>query len=197
MAEPSLTDWTTAISTAITGIFAAVAATVSIAAYRRDTRKGLPIVETHIARFGTAPFGRFIEASVNITNRLDETLTIDAIIIREPKGATLSEGTIGLGAVGYGGLPEPAAGTSNQINPMRKIRPAGAYSVRKGATEPTVAYSLPLYVALPDKWSGGRLTFCVFVSSKAETIRHKRIVTKSEIMADTAQKTAAIANKTG
>ncbi len=197
MSEPTWTDWVTAVSTAATGLFVAVGAWATIASSRRDSRRLLPVVEvSNIGGGGDIDFGSFLTVQFRITNRIDETLIVEKIVIEAPRNSRISRGEnrrVASGAY----QTVPAKGETNFLLSPITVNETGAYSNGLGLTQRLDRRTLDAYVVPPKGWSSGTLKFGVFVSSKADTIRHKRIVVTSAARLLSAQKNAAAASKTG
>jgi hypothetical protein len=181
MAEhPSITDWITAAATTATAFAAAIAGFIAWLAFQRDLKNQLPIIE---------PSFLFEEPywvlNLIICNRTPETIVITSTRIRQPKKSLIARPM--LTADGIEIKP-----TSNRINLNFEI---GRFRVVAIPGEPTFnANNLDLYLVLPSGWESGTLIVDLRISSKALTLRDKRMVIKRFISAPTTIKTAPISN---
>jgi hypothetical protein len=172
----SLSDWITAVATAATALFAAITGLAAWLAYRRQARHDFPVVELEFENIGP-----HIRLQFTILNRLDETLIIHKCWVKKPKGATVSTGVIS-----SNGALVPSKGNASHLQLDYKVPRSGAY--RSGPLgEGFVAADIltfPIFVSLPDKWQSSVLIIQLLISSRASTIRDKRIAIKRIIAAD-------------
>jgi hypothetical protein len=92
--SPSLADWITASSTAVTAVATAVAGFIAWLAFRRDARSSPPIVETNI-KWADKKLERYIEFRPLIRNQLYETITLDSVKILRPRAARVAKPILG------------------------------------------------------------------------------------------------------
>ena len=103
--------------------------------------------------------------TLRVINRLDEALIVDRITIRKPKRALLRHWETALADL-------PAAAT---------LRPAGRASAvfqigRRNASATFGGGEIVIYVIPPAGWSSGMIRLDLRISSKAATLRDRRIV---------------------
>ena len=191
MSAPSSTDWITAISTAATGFFAAIAAWATFSAFRRESRRILPVVELNQSGGGgDIEFGDFLTMHLKIANRLDETLEIEKIIVKKPRHSRISSGI-----VGQDGILHASVGATNIIFNPTIISESGSYNEIYGLTQRADRSHIEIYIVPPKDWRSGSVRIDVVVSSRAKTIWRKRIVVMSEAKLLTPQKKQATATK--
>lgn len=121
----SLTDWITAISTAITAIAAAVAGAIAWRALIKDARRSLPIVEADM-KWVTAGSVSCVELKVTIRNPLFETMTWDSLQIEQPRRSVFASARFE-NRTNYAGqetLVELTRGTSNNAAINAEVDPA-------------------------------------------------------------------------
>jgi hypothetical protein len=189
MPEPSWTDRVTAVATAVTAFFAAIAAVATVVALYREAKRSLPVIE-----LTTAELGALLKLHLKITNRLDETLVIDKISVTKPRDARLSQGKRPPPPT-YSNTREPEVGETNFVLSPAIVYETGSISTMMGLPERIDRSVLDLYFSPPENWRGGSLRLDIFVSSRADTIRNKRIVVKKEVKLASAQKSDANINK--
>jgi hypothetical protein len=183
--HPSVTDWITAAATGTTAIAATIAGFVAWLAFRRDSRNQLPIIE---ADFGFEWPYRVL--NLIIRNRLPETIVVTSAIIRRPKGSLISKPEWS----SKGGI-EIKQPTSNRVDLDFDVAPFGAATVGiPGAPMYADAQRCDLYLLLPIDWTSGIVVIDLRISSRALTLRNKRMVIKRFTTAPPARKTAASAN---
>ncbi len=176
MPNPSWTDWVTAISTAATVIASGAAGIVALLAYRRDIRSVLPIVEVDLNWIeGDAADGVFLKIDLKIVNRLDETLVLNNAAVVRPKRANLAQEDRTTARGGYQQrIPSKLRATHVRLN--WQIQASGAYTTILGPPSRTDLVREPIYIFPPADWPGGIVRVDIWASSKALTIRDKRIV---------------------
>jgi hypothetical protein len=166
--HPSIADWITATSTALTAIAAGVAGFIAWLAFRRDTLNRLPIIETDI-EFES----QYRVLNLTITNRLPETIVVTSAIVRKPKGSLISA-AFRFGQHGYVEVMPP---NSNEANLKVEVEAAGSsIQAIPGMGVVGDVKKLPLYILPPKGWMSGDLVVDLSISSKARTLRDKRIV---------------------
>lgn len=193
----SLTDWITAVSTAITAIAAAIAGAIAWRALIKDTRRSLPIVEADM-KWVMVGSASCVELKVTIRNPLFETITWDSLQIERPRRSVFAKARFA-NLTGYSGqetLVELTRGTLNNATINAELDPAG--TIRSGPTgrdHKTDMLERTIYLWPPETWDGGIVKVAFRLSGKALTIRDKRIARKSRISARPAKQTDANANK--
>lgn len=164
-------DWITAWATAITAILTGTGGLAAWLALRREQLREMPIVERTVHWDD----GHLI-LKLTITNRLPETLILDSVEITRPRGTTISDST-GPGDKAWSpGPPVPGVGP---VLPCRfSINRAGSEGSQHSVGD--IGYR-GFSVWPPTGWSSGHLKIVLRVSSKAETIRNKRMVIKHRV----------------
>lgn len=174
-----LSDWITAAATAATALFAAITGWAAMQAYRREVKPDFPVVELDSKWSIEGEIGPHIIIRFTILNRLDETLVVQECTIEKPKMVAISDGIIS-----SGGMLVPSRGVGQRIRLN--------YNVHRSET-----FSFALFLSPPEDWHHGEIVAQFLISSKASTIRNKRIVTRSIIPAATHMQTDAKAIKYG
>jgi len=178
MAQPSWTDYVTAIATAATALFAGLSGIAALIVLRRESRRLLPVIEPDFRWADEKDVGPHIRTLILITNRLDETLVIDSVKLARPAGGTLSPGC----PTGYGGDTKAGRGHSPRLSLGRQIRPRGEPdSIGRDSSGDWA--QLMLYAFPPPQWSAGKVRLEIRISSKALTIRNRRIVIQRTVPA--------------
>jgi hypothetical protein len=90
MSEPSTADWITAVSTALTAVAAFAGGAIAWIGLRRDRHAFFPIIEADIKWAKPSGQSRYLILDLIIRNQLYETLTLDTIRVRKPKGSLIS-----------------------------------------------------------------------------------------------------------
>jgi hypothetical protein len=192
-----LTDWVTAAATAITALLVGFSGFVAWLAYRRDKRRDLPVIEPCAIWEDDKGLGHYLHLRLIITNRLDETVILNTVSVRRPRGALVSAGM--RVNTGYsGGTLAATRGSSDTVVLGETISSAGSaflgamdgHSIRIDTAE------LSLYIFPPSTWLSGEVLIILRVSSKALTIRDKRMVIKSRVPAATVKRTDEAASNT-
>jgi hypothetical protein len=180
----------------LTALVAIVGVWFAVAASRRDARRLLPLVEPYLSGSGhDSTFGDFLKIKLWVVNRLDETLIVEKILIKSPPKSRISMGDCDIGGGRYQGEAAPKLGETNFVLPNAIVHEKGAISNIAPSPSPGDRQGIEFYLVTPVGWKSGVLCFEVFVSSKAETIRNKRVVVKYDVKAATATKTDATASK--
>lgn len=148
-------------------------------AYRREVKHDFPVVESDSKWSMEGEIGPHIIIRFTILNRLDETLVIQECTIKKPRRATISNGIIS-----SSGMLVPSRGIGQRI--------ILNYNVYRSQ-----AFSFALFLSPPEDWRPGEIVARFLISSKASTIRSKRIVTRSVIAAAPHMQTDAKASKYG
>jgi hypothetical protein len=193
MTQSDLANWITAISTAVTAVFAALAWRVGIQNDRRDRKRDLPVVELSVLSYRHTEFCDYAAMGLTVTNRLDETLFVEKVSIKAPKGGLISTGEYVVESDGSAYLAPPLTPqktTSDSILVNTEISPRGETS-QSGDGERFDQLDYRLFVAPPPGWRSGTIEIETLISSRAGTIRRKRIVTKCDITFPEQQKSAA------
>lgn len=174
-----LTDWITAISTAITGIMAGSGTFFGYLAFAEAKKNKLPIIEIYLSKAKSEADGFDIKCRVSIRNRLDENLTVQVIRAIHPKEALFAlpeynsvdrNGHRQFGAVLPGHF-------SKQPN-IDKITIKRAFSTGmdiRGNAEPTDIEWIDFYIKFPDQTPFDGLVEVEFLVSSTTTYRNKRM----------------------
>ena len=187
-----LTDWITAVSTFGTMLVAGIAAWASLAMYWRAVSREMPIIEPDFTWKVDPQLGRCIHATLKIVNRLDETLTIISAAVAKPRAASVSMGEYRTDRSGYQSH-FPTASSKRDIPLGWDVQPRGAFSQHFGARDIT---RRDLYIFPPESWRGGIVRITLTASTKALTIRDRRITIKRRLHAMTNNEKADNASKT-
>lgn len=193
-------NWITAISTAATAIAAAVAGFIAWQALRRDIVRSLPIVETNLKWISVGD-ATCLALEIIIRNQLLETISLDTLRIDSPRGSVFG-GAKFVNLTGYAGqetLAELTRGATNAVTINQQIDPVGTLRTIASGFPPQKAdtWERTLYLWPPEAWDGGIVKVTFRISSKALTIRDKRIARKSRISARPIKQTEAKASKAG
>jgi hypothetical protein len=192
--EGSLPDWITATATGITAVAAGFAAFVAWLAFRRDARASLPVVEADL-EWDIDGASSFVLVTLTIRNRLEETITLDSARVKRPDG-TLISNKIVLGNDGRGIAVK--RGDAPFIKIEREIQPLGSPTESYfQIIQRTDVFQTELFLSPPNDWDGGWIRIDLRISSKALTIRDKRMVIKRRISPKPAKQTEAKANNHG
>lgn len=183
MAQNELANWITAASTALTAILTGTGGLAAWLVLRRDKLRELPVMERSIHAVDD-----HLLLALTVRNRLDETIKLDRIELRQPKDATISPPYSSIaGAAPYGGPGPAVRGNERFLLPR--------YSVAAHGTRPSqhstgdVAYWKFAIWPSPS-WEGGKIVIVLRISSMAETIRNRRIVIKNNVPAATVRQIA-------
>jgi hypothetical protein len=187
-----VSDWITAVATALTALFAAVTGWAAMQAYRRQVKHDLPVIECDCQWSTEGDIGPHIQVRFVILNRLDETLVIHKCGVKKPKGATISEGIIS-----GKGRAVPSKGITSIIKLDHKVFRSGTRFTGPPGSDLIASDLLPFVIFLspPEGWDQGEIVMRLFISSKASTIRDKRITVKAMIPAATQMHSDANASK--
>jgi len=171
---PSITDWLTTIATGVTAFAAGLGGLFAWRAYRRDTRHQLPIVELEFRDSSGNKLLRLL-----IRNRLPETIDVGTISIRAPRGATLHR--------------DISEKPSQTLSLDQDVGPYGStvdpiYSPPDRGLISADTKRIDLYVNFPLGWKSGNVAIDLLISSRALTLRDKRIVIKRFTTAPKAMK---------
>lgn len=183
MATPTWTDWVTAISTATTAMIAGLAVWFGLL---RDKRARLPVVE-HDAEWRSLGGEDYICFHVTVRNRLYEMINIRFARVSRPRGATLFD----LSMIERDHSNRPARlprSSSATLIINRDVRPIGDVPSRAADEGPFVASRVDvqffdIYLRPPPHWSSGRTAIELRISSRASTIRDKRIIIRRRMEA--------------
>lgn len=139
----------------------------------------MPVVERSIYWDGA-----HLILKLTVTNRLPETLTLNSVEIKSPRGTTISDQS-GPGEKDWQPGP-PVPGESSVMVCNYIVRRAGTAASQHGAGD-TSYWGFSVWP--PASWRAGEVKIVLRISSKAETIRNSRIVIKSRVPADPARTT--------
>jgi hypothetical protein len=179
-----LPEWITSVATAATAVAAAVTGFIAWLALRREAQPLPPVIEISC----TWPYkDRTLTLSLVIRNRIYETVTIDSVRVVRPKGMTLNVD-----------IPDGRGGYTSQ--PTTERERALKWSVGALGTDQSVTQSGDVsyhWLALkpPVDWDGGWIVLEFRISSKALTIRDKRMVIKRQVPTAPKTQTEAKANR--
>jgi hypothetical protein len=185
--NPSITDWLTSGATIATAIGAGLAAWVTFLGYRLAIRRASPVIEPDIYWISSADTGRCLQIHLTVKNRLDETLRLGRLSIKTPKGCLISLGRWepqgdnlfpARGDAAFLDLANAPRPDYREVGPNRESRPI-------------------LFVCPPSGWAGGKFRAEVRISTKAFTIRDRRIAIQSVVQPDPKMQTDAKASNTG
>jgi hypothetical protein len=125
-----------------------------------------------------------------IRNRLPETIVVTSAKIKRPKGSLISKPEWS----SKGGI-EIKQPTSHRIDLDCDVAPFGAATVgMPGAPMYADTQRCDLYLLFPTEWTSGIVAIDLSISSRALTLRDKRMVIKRFTTAPPARKIAASAN---
>ena len=181
-----LPEWITAIATAATAVAASAAGFIAWVSLRRDAAALPPIIEVSWA---WPHEERTIYVAMVFRNRLYETLIIDSIRVVQPKKTTIqSEVPNGRG----GTTTVPSTDTKREVK-----WPIGALGTERSMTQPGAVTYHWFELKPPSTWDGGWLVLQLRISSKALTIRDRRITIKRHIPTTPKTQTDAKASSAG
>ena len=181
MAQNETAEWITAVATGATALLTGTGGLAAWLALRREQRRELPVIERSVEwRAG------YLLVSLTVRNRLPETITLDRIDLRKPKLATI---TLGHSPTtdGYGNTGPPLRGGEDFLLVGYSVRPYGS-SPSQISTGDTGHFQFAIWPH--PSWVAGGVVMVLRISSKAETIRNRRIVIKSKVAADPAKQAA-------
>jgi hypothetical protein len=192
---PSLTDWITAVSTGVTALAAGIAGFIAWLAFRRDVKSSFPIVEANIT-WADERYGNYIEFRPVIRNQLYETIVLNSVQIKRPRGAFIAKKIF---QDFYGDLIGLEKGSSTIAVVNREIRPAESTTdfASPGLMRPADIYVESFYFSPPEEWVGGTVKLILRLSSKALTIRDRRITIKRRMSPRPVRQTEEKANSQG
>jgi hypothetical protein len=194
MANPSelphgITDWITAVSTAITALAAVLASIIGFVEYKRGGRVPLPLIEPTFSWVDPKD-GHFLQLHIVIRNQLSETIIFEHMKIRKPRGMTFAllkrESSHYLGPMGK----------KRSINFVRtdfphqplnwQLSPIGEESAAFRGSQHEMTWRLDvhvedLYFSPPRSWNGGEIAIELILLSKALTIRPRRFTIKRRV----------------
>lgn len=176
MAQPGFDwpIWITAGATALTAILTGTGGMAAWLALRRERRREMPVVERTFSWIDD-----HISVGLVVRNRLPESLILDSITVRHPRGATVSsQHGKAVNAYGEPGLPEPGDGPVMHCG--YSVSPLGTQRGQVTAGD-SAAWGFALWP--PSGWRGGKVVIVLRISSKAETIRNRTIVIRSRVFA--------------
>jgi hypothetical protein len=176
-----LSDWITAAATAATALFAAITGWAAMQAYRHEVKRDLPVVESDFRWSTEGEIGPHSRLRFTILNRLDETLVVQECEIKKPKRNTISTGIISSNGI------VPSRGVSQRIRLDYNVYRSGTLSSGPPGGGSVSSDLLPFLIFLspPDDWHRGEIVTQLLISSKASTIRNKRIVIRTMMPAVT------------
>jgi hypothetical protein len=193
--HPSIADWITAASTAATAIAAALAGWIAFAALRRDTKASLPTIETDIRWCAEADGEQYILLEVLIRNPRWETIIIESAKVVAPRNATISDKFKYVN----GTMVRQIRGDGSSIDMNVRVGSYGSESdlFSPGRPQRSDICRHEIYLLPPPDWSEGSMRVDLRISSKALTIRHKRIVIRRRIGARPKRQIEENANNQG
>jgi hypothetical protein len=173
MFEPfHLTDWITAVATALTAVAAWVGGVFGYLAYRRDVSRQVPVIEATIKR---NPNSKGVLTLIAVArNRMAETIVIDSVLATQPEGILIAKSA-----------PQFSIKDAKAELPLGfDVPPLGSIIHEAPfAGMPDDASQFSLYLFTPEGWTDGVVEVEFRVSSRALTIRDKRIVIKRRVTA--------------
>lgn len=175
MAQPDIDwpVWITAGATVITAILTGTGGVAAWLALRREREREMPVVERSLYW----DKGHLI-LKLTVTNRLPETLTLDSVEIKRPRGTTISDET-GPGDKEWNPGP-PIPGESSIMVCGHPVKRAGSVASQHSFGD-TSYWGFSVWP--PASWKAGVVKIVLRISSRAETIRNRRIVIKSKVPA--------------
>ncbi len=184
MTTSSLPDWITAISTLATALATGVAGVIAWRAFVRDFVRSLPIVETDV-KWVEIKSTQCLELTVTIRNQLYETIVFDSVRVDRPRHSAF-----GLAKLGQQGEPIEITRSKSRLFAVNQaVRPAVTSITFFDRPQRLDVSTKKFYLFPPDDWGGGLLKLTVSLSSKALTIRDKRITIKRRISPRPAKQT--------
>lgn len=172
------TDWAVWITAGATVLTAVLTGTGGVAAWlalRRERQKEMPVVERSFYWQDD-----HVLLALTVRNRLAETLVLNSIQIASPPRFTVSP-PHSTSTNLYGDPGPPIRGERSLLECRHEVNAYG--SLRSNhSTGDTAYWSFALWP--PEGWQGGKVVVVLRMSSKAETIRSRRIVIKGSVPAD-------------
>lgn len=166
MDQATLSGWITAAATGVTAVLTGTGGLAAWIVLRRERRREMPIVERAVRWEGER-----LWLVLAIRNRLPETIMLDRIEVTSPREATISP-QFGSTVDALGGRTPSERGTKPHIMPGSLISPVG--TARNEYTPGDTGYlNFPIWP--PVSWSSGELWVALWISSKAGTIRSRRV----------------------
>lgn len=166
-----LTDWITAASTALTGIFAGIASAVAWVSLTRDGKSILPVVDPSCERREAKDHPEALFVALNITNRSNETLRLHSIEIKRPKRVQMA-----FANVSPGGKRSVADIQNPPVLVDLTMRPCGAKSQIFDQWVPHDVERVEFYIFPRKPFRAQEAHIALKFSSSALTIRDKRMV---------------------
>lgn len=189
MAEQhNLTGWITAIATGATAFLTGTGGLAAWLALRRERMRELPVVERSLRWEGD-----YLLLSLTVRNRLAETIVLDRIDVLSPSGATITLPT-SPGDLPYHSPNPPIRGGTSRLSPGYHVDPHGRPQTRHQSGD-TGYWSFAIWPA--PSWRSGKVTVALRISSRADTIRNRRLVIKNKIAVVPKVQTDANANISG
>lgn len=170
----SVPSWITATATVATAILTGTGGLAAWVVLLRERGKEMPIIERSFRWRDD-----HLLVSLVVRNRLHEAITLDSIKVIKPGGATINWPTGPSDRAGDVG--PPMAGDGPLLNVGYSAAPLGTPRPQHFGSGDTGFWSFSIW---PEpSWSGGAIKLVLRISSKAETIRNRRVVIKSMIPA--------------
>lgn len=167
--------WITAGATALTAVLTGTGGFAAWLALNRERQREMPVVERSFTWKDD-----HLHLSLTVRNRLAETLVLDSIQIAFPRRSTVSS-QHGKITDSYGNPGPPVPGERPLLECRHEVNAYGASRSNHSAGD-TAYWSFALWP--PAGWTGGRVVVVLRLSSKAETIRSRRIVIKGRVPTD-------------
>lgn len=169
-------DWATWITAAATVATALLTGTGGFAAWlalSRERRKEMPILERSYTFDGEK-----LKLGMMLRNRLPEVVVLDSIEVLKPQGMTITDEHGPRSS--FGGPGAPLRGTRSKVDFGYQVQPLGA--ARSQISSGDSAYFNFTFWP-PESWSGGEVKLALRISSKADTIRNRRVVVTNIVTA--------------
>lgn len=191
--QSQLTDWITAVATAATALAAGIAGFIAWLAYRRDQRLSLPTVEA-VLRWVRDQDDDFILLKLIIRNPLWETIILESAHAKYPQSTLISSKYENIN----GEMTPIKKGESSYTDIDDEIYSYGSTSdFYPGRSVRADVYHRDIYLLPPRDWSGDKVRIDLFISSRALTLRHKRVTIKRRISPRPSKQTEANARSAG
>ena len=184
------------MSTAATGVFAAIGSVIAYRSYKRDIAAGFPRVEPDLKWSHDEVLGSYVGVQIFLVNRLDETLEITSAAVRKPRRSKISLGEWKVNKTGFNSYYATKA-KGNNVEMKAEVSEAGSGWNDAGPFGRADRTQLRFCVYPPRRWLGGSLRIDLRISSKALTIRDKRIVVQRRLAPKTSSIKDDVAKSTG
>jgi hypothetical protein len=190
-----LPDWITAISTAVTATAAIAAGFIAWVSLRRQSMPALPVIEPDF-QWLQSQSKRFLRLNIVVRNQLYETIIIERITIKNPRGMTFATETqrniSGPKTFGPNAGKIPLVWRENFYEKHETVEVALDWSISPVGTVSSVPYPEPemarrdvhsrtFFLAPPSHWNEGTVRIELQLVSKALTIRRRRITIKRNV----------------